>query len=411
MTKRSFLAVGFVCGGVVALRAQAPDLLDIQDIRVDVGYLASDELEGRATGSDGEKLAGDYIASRFESLGLSPQGTDGGWFQPFTFKFRPNPHDTTGIRTSGQNVIGMLDRDGAHTVVVGAHFDHLGWGGSGSRSPDDSLIHNGADDNASGVAALLEIAKQLDASAISQNVLFIAFSGEEQGLIGSKYFASNPTIDLATDLNYMINLDMVGRLKENRSLIVGGAGTSPSWIPLLEELGGSTFNLKFDSSGIGPSDHASFYLKDRPVLHLFTGQHREYHKPSDDSHLINYEGIREIASFVVAIIERTDEGEPLAFAKTRDVSRGRQAARFKVSLGVMPDYGWDGQGLRVDAVLDDRPGSRAGLEDGDVIIRIGDSDVTDIYTYMEALGKLEPGAQTTVVVKRGDEELEKPIRF
>ncbi|MFV1981842.1 MAG: M28 family peptidase, partial [Rhodothermia bacterium] len=244
-----------------------------------------------------------------------------------------------------------------------------------------------------------------------QNVLFIAFSGEEQGLIGSKHFASNPTIDLATDLNYMINLDMVGRLKENRSLIVGGAGTSPSWIPLLEELGGSTFNLKFDSSGIGPSDHTSFYLKDRPVLHLFTGQHREYHKPSDDSHLINYDGIREIASFVVAIIERTDEGEPLAFAKTRDVSQGRQAARFKVSLGVMPDYGWDGQGLRVDAVLDDRPGSRAGLEDGDVIIRIGDSNVTDIYTYMEALGKLEPGVQTTVVVKRGDEELEKPIRF
>lgn len=408
MRKKSFLIIVLVCAGVVTLRAQTPDL---KDIRVDIGYLASDLLEGRAAGSEGETLASEYLASRFEELGLKPRGVDGGWFQPFTFKFRANPHDTTGIPTSGRNVVGLLDRGSEHTVIVGAHFDHLGWGGAGSRAPDDSLIHNGADDNASGVAALLEIAKQLGASSIKQNVLFIAFSAEERGLIGSKHFANNPTIDLAGDANYMVNLDMVGRLKDDRTLVVGGAGTSPTWIPLLEQLGGSTFHLKFDSSGVGPSDHTSFYLKDKPVLHFFTGQHREYHKPSDDSHLINYEGIHEIASFVVAIVEKTDESEPLAFAKTRDKSRDRQAARFKVSMGVMPDYGYDGTGLRVDAVLDDRPGSRAGVEDGDVIVKIGDSDVTDIYSYMEALGKLEPGQETTVILKRGDEEIEKAITF
>jgi len=413
MIKHSAASLLVVLALVAPALGQSTDTMDyteLSEIYQDVGYLASDALEGRATGSQGEKLAGLYLASRFESLGLAPMGDDGDWFQPFSFKFHPNPHDTTGILTSGRNVVGFMDNGGSRTVIVGAHYDHLGWGGSGSRAPDDSLIHNGADDNASGVAAMLEIADLLSDEPPTQNVLFIAFSGEERGLIGSKYYAAHPTIDLA-DVNYMINLDMVGRLKADRGLVIGGAGTSPTWIPLLEELGGDTFHLKFDSSGVGPSDHTSFYLKDIPVLFFFTGQHPQYHKPSDDSNLINYPGIEEIAELAASVIRETDGGERLAFTKTRDTSQDQRAAAFKVTLGVMPDYAWQGHGLRIDAVLDDRPGSRAGLEDGDVVIRIGENEVTDIYSYMEALGKFDSGDETTVVVKRGDEELEKSVTF
>lgn len=406
MTIRQLLAFVLFILPLASSRAQSPDL---SDILLDVAFLSSDALEGRETGSEGERLAGEYIADRFESIGLTPSGTDGEWFQPFTFKFSPNPHDTTGAWKSGRNVVGLLDNGATRTVIVGAHYDHLGWGGIGSRAPGDSLIHNGADDNASGVAAMLEVANRISESSIEQNVLFIAFSGEEHGLIGSKHFVEEPTIDLA-DVNYMINLDMVGRLEPDRGLVVGGAGTSPTWIPLLEEMGENRFQIKFDSSGAGPSDHTSFYLKDKPVLHFFTGQHRQYHKPSDDSHLINYDGISGIAAFVAGIIERTDGPEPLVFAETRDESRDH-TARFKVTMGVMPDYAWDGEGMRIDAVLDGRPAARAGLEDGDVVVRIGDMPVGDIYGYMEALGNFEEGDETTVVVMRGDEELERPITF
>ena len=406
MTRNTLFFLLLLMFGGTAVHAQTADT---ETIQADVRYLASDELEGRATGSNGEALAGDYIASRFESLGLTPHGVDRSWFQPFSFKFHPNPHDTTGIPTSGKNVLGIFDNGADRTVIVGAHYDHLGYGGAGSRAPDETAIHNGADDNASGVAALFEIARQLFESQLAQNVLFLAFSGEEQGLIGSKHFAEEPTVELDR-VSFMINLDMVGRLKDDRTLVVGGAGTSPTWIPLLDSLAGN-FSVKIDSSGLGPSDHTSFYLKDLPVLHFFTGQHREYHKPSDDSDLINYEGIHAIASLVVDIIEATDGSEQLAFAKTKDKNQGRMAARFKVSMGVMPDYAWDGEGLRIDAVLDDRPASRAGLEDGDIVIRLADMEVTDVYTYMEALSKLDAGDETTVVVRRGEEIIEKAIAF
>jgi hypothetical protein len=400
------LALTLLCSGTVA--AQAPELRDIQQ---DVGFLASDVLEGRATGSEGETLAGEYIAERFAELGFAPAGSEGSWFQPFTFTFHRHPHDTEGIETSGRNVVGYMDNGGTRTVVVGAHYDHLGWGGPGSRAPEDSAIHNGADDNASGVAAMLEVGRQLTDSTINQNLLFIAFSGEERGLIGSKHYTAEPTVNLG-EVNYMINLDMVGRLKESRQLVVGGAGTAPDWITMLERLAGDQFNLRFDSAGVGPSDHTSFYLKDIPVLHFFTGQHREYHKPSDDGHLINYQGIYDIASLATSIvIETDDDAEALAFLKTRSDTTTRSMARFKVTLGVMPDYAWDGGGMRVDAVLENRPAANAGLQDGDVVIQIGDIEVTDIYTYMEALGQFEVGDEATVVVKRGAEEVSTLVTF
>ena len=383
----------------------------LDDLRMDVAYLSSDLLEGRATGSPGEALAAAYIAERFEEIGLEP-GTEKGYEQPFRFRYSANPHATdAGEAMTGRNVVGLLDNGAERTVVIGAHYDHLGYGGTGSLQPGDSLIHNGADDNASGVAALLEIARQLKAADDQQNnYLFVAFSGEELGLHGSKYFVQNATVPLE-EINYMINLDMVGRLGAERTLAVNGTGTSPVWETALDAAAEQAdVRLTRHASGLGPSDHASFYLEDVPVLHLFTGQHTDYHKPGDDSHLINYEGLHDIASFAVDVIQALDDDGELAFTKTQDESENRSMA-FKVGLGVMPDYVYDGEGLRIDAVLDDRPAARAGLERGDILIRLDTTDVEDIYDYMEALSRFEAGDSTQATVRRGEETIETTIKF
>lgn len=384
----------------------------LQDLRVDVAYLSADLLEGRETGTPGEALAARYIARRFEELGLTP-GADSTWFQPFDFRLSANPHAAAGEGEprTGRNVVGLLDNGAERTVVIGAHYDHLGYGGFGSRQPGEALIHNGADDNASGVAALFEIARQLKASDVRQhNYLFIAFSGEEMGLYGSKHFVQNPTLPL-NQVGYMINLDMVGRLGEERRLAVNGTGTSPAWDAALETAAAATsLTVTKHESGLGPSDHASFYLEDIPVLHLFTGQHADYHKPGDDSHLIEYEGLFDVASFAVDVIEALDDDGALAFTKTEDERRRSQMA-FKVGLGVMPDYVYDGEGLRIDAVLGGRPAAEAGLQKGDVVIRLGDAEIVDVYTYMEALAQYDVGDVVVVAVRRGDEVIEREIRF
>ena len=385
---------------------------DLQDLRIDVAYLSSDLLEGRETGTIGEQIAAQYIASRFAQTGLAPGGDDG-WFQPFEFRHSPNPHaaGAEGKLRTGRNVVGMLDIGAARTVIVGAHYDHLGYGGAGSRQPGDSLIHNGADDNASGVAALLEIARQLRASdALSDNLVFVAFSGEELGLYGSMHFVDHPATEIE-NVNYMINLDMVGRLGKDRRIAVNGTGTSPAWDVVVDSAASShdLFVTKH-ASGLGPSDHASFYVREVPVLHLFTGQHNEYHMPDDDSHLIDYAGIRDIASFVVEVIRTLDGRPPLVFAPTSDEDEG-QRTQFTVTLGVMPDYMSDVEGMRIDAVLDNRAADQAGLQRGDIIIRLGDVAVGDINDYMEALSKFKDGDVTTVVARRGDEIIERKVRF
>jgi hypothetical protein len=393
----------------------------LQQIRVDVAYLSSDLLEGRETGSAGEKLASEYIASRFADAGLIPSGTDESWFQPFTFKLPANPHDTEskGKAYTGRNVVGFLDAGSELTVVIGAHYDHLGYGGSGSGSlsKSDSAIHNGADDNASGISAMLYIAEVLQEAISGQvdegalpNVLFIAFSGEEQGLGGSKAFVNQPDQSLAA-VNYMINMDMVGRLNADKVLAVNGVGTSPVWKEVLDLLSGEGFQFKTSESGIGPSDHTSFYLKDIPVLHFFTGQHGDYHKPSDDAEKVNFEGVKEVGDLIIKLIRQLPANERLEFSKTKDEDESRKAAAFKVTLGVMPDYMFDGDGMRIDAVLDDRPGMKAGLEDGDVVISIGGTVVMDIYSYMEALAFYKVGDKAKVVVRRGEKEMEFEVTF
>lgn len=383
----------------------------LQQIQIDVVYLSSDLLQGRETGTEGETLAAQYLATRFEESGLEPHGTDGTWFQPFKFKFSDNPHAMQeGEERTGKNVVGYMDNGAATTIIIGAHYDHLGMGLPGaSLNAGDPAIHNGADDNASGVAAMLRLVDYLKRSpAKKNNYLFIGFSGEEMGLYGSKYFAENPTLDLS-DVNYMLNMDMIGRLNEEKTLAVYGVGTSPVWKEELAKIDVHGIKIKTTESGIGPSDHTSFYLKGLPVLHFFTGQHSDYHKPSDDSHLVNYEGISEVTDFIMQVIENVDDEGKLTFTKTKDEQK--QGASFKVTLGVMPDYVYDGEGMRIDAVLDERPAQKAGLEGGDIIIQIGDIEVKNIYDYMEGLSKFEKGQTTTVKVKRKKKTIKAEVTF
>lgn len=407
----SLLVCSFLVLATANLLAQENIKTNVQ-LKVDVVYLASDYLLGRETGTQGELMAAEYLAHRLQEIGVQPAGTEE-YFQTFDFTYKPNPHAEETIEKSGINVLGYLDKGAKQTVVIGAHYDHLGMGHFGSRHTGEPAIHNGADDNASGVAAMLWLAEALAAQKNAKNnYLFIGFSGEELGLYGSKYFVANPTIDLE-NVNYMLNMDMIGRLQESGVLSVNGTGTSPAWSDLLEKVEGKqeTILVKKGEGGIGPSDHTSFYLKDIPVLHFFSGQHNDYHKPEDDSDLVNFEGIQQISEFILAIINEANGMGKLDFSKTKDESEGRQAARFKVSLGVMPDYVYNGEGMRIDGVLDGRAAQLAGLENGDVIIQIGTVEVKDIYDYMEGLSQYEAGQSAKVVVKRGEEEKTFTVKF
>jgi len=243
----------------------------------------------------------------------------------------------------------------------------------------------------------------------NNNYLFIAFSGEELGLFGSKFFVNNPTIPL-TSINYMLNMDMVGRLKKERVIAVNAVGTSPVWNEILPNIKRGRLNIKTTDSGIGPSDHTSFYLKDIPVLHFFTGQHRQYHKPEDDVPLINFPGIYDVSDYLMAIIEKLDDKGKIEFTKTKQ-SETRQAAVFKVTLGVMPDYVHSGKGMRIDAVIEGRVAHKAGIEDGDIVLKIGDTKVKDIYAYMEGLSKYKAGDKAPVLVKRGKEMVTIEVEF
>jgi len=223
------------------------------------------------------------------------------------------------------------------------------------------------------------------------------------GLFGSKYFTEHPTIDL-TKVNYMINMDMIGRLKDSsRGLSIGGYGTSPEWGDVLLKKD-KYFNLSFDSSGTGPSDHTSFYRKDIPVLFFFTGTHSDYHKPSDDANKINYMGELQVVKFIYTLIEKTNKKGQLAFTKTRETQMSALSS-FKVTLGIMPDYTYSGQGVRADGVTEGRVAQKAGIKAGDIITQLGDYKFSDLQTYMEILNKFNKGDATKVKVKRGTAEL------
>lgn len=390
-----------------------PEINQENRIKEDVAFLASDALEGRQTGTEGEKKAAKYISERFAELNLLEKGTNK-YLQPFTFKPKTNPHDEVKFDVNGDgtitgnNVIGFVDNKVENTIIIGAHYDHLGFGGEGSLYRDSiKAIHNGADDNASGIAILLNLAARLKDKNTNNNYLFMAFSGEEMGLLGSNYFVKNPTID-TKKVSYMINMDMVGRMKKDSTLAVYGTGTSPIFKQVLKSHN-DNFKLVQQESGVGPSDHTSFYLADMPVLHFFTGQHEDYHKPGDDSEKLNYDGMYLISDYIFNIISDLDDNGKLAFRKTKNESDS--TPRFKVGLGVIPDYLFDGVGMRIDGISEDKPAQKAGLQKGDIVVQLGDSTVTNMMSYMRALSVFDKGSKTKVVVKRGEEKVEKEINF
>lgn len=544
---RFLLPLLLLAAAATSQKLKKSDKLIIANLKSHIGYLADDKLEGRRTGTNGEKLAMEYISAQFKLAGLAPKGSDG-YYQPFevnegkqviedtyfsingssllygkdffpfpfsankTLEAQPaiaiqepdmpwfidlkdileensqnphfdlieyirnnsnkaydrgatavivyntstindqlsfNPKDKVGVlripviyvyrdavkkyfsdptatlniklktvigekKRTGHNVIGYIDNKAATTVIIGAHFDHLGYGEDGNSMlrTGEKLIHNGADDNASGTAALIELAKLLITSkAKHNNYLFIAFSGEELGLFGSKYFTAHPTIDLQA-ASYMINMDMVGRLNDStKALSIGGYGTSPQWSTVINPKEKRLpFVIKLDSSGTGPSDHTSFYQKDIPVLFFFTGSHKDYHRPTDDADRINYEGELQVINYINTIISALNkQANKLVFAKTRDTQVSTTS--FKVTLGIMPDYTFEGTGIHIDGISDGRPAARAGLKTGDIILQLGSIKISSMEDYMRALNKFNKGDKTIVKFKRGIDMKEAELEF
>ncbi|WP_441289671.1 M20/M25/M40 family metallo-hydrolase [Sorangium sp. KYC3313] len=310
------------------------------------------------------------------------------------------------------NVIGLLPaRDGSphagEYVVVGAHYDHLGYGGTSfSRAPGVHAVHPGADDNASGTAMLLEVARRFASlpERPARNLLFIAFGAEELGTIGSRHFVDHPPAPLAAmkPVVAMINADMVGRMRDGK-LLVDGLGTSPDWKAIVDDAArGLGLTLQFGVEGFGASDHASFTASRVPIAFLFTGVHEDYHRPSDTADKINAAGVSR-CSVLAARMALALSGRDARLAFTDAPADPHRSMRggFRASLGTMPDYAYQGPGVKLTGVRPDAPASRAGMQAGDVIVRIGAHAVTNIHDFMFALGDLEPGREVEIEVDRG----------
>jgi len=389
--------------------------IEQEKIKAHVTYLASDELNGRGTSTADEKKAAEYIAKQFAEIKLQAKGENGSYLQSYEFIEPANPHatvDTAGKKRSLINVIGYLDNGAKYTIVIGGHYDHLGLGHDGNSldaNPKDK-IHNGADDNASGTAGVIELARYYANNHTKEayNFLFICFSGEELGLFGSKQYCEKPVVPLA-DVDVMINMDMIGRLEPtSKKLMVYGVGTAPEFVNMIAGIK-SNMNVMTDSAGVGPSDQTSFYLKDIPVLHFFTGQHSDYHKPSDDADKVNVEGEKEVLEYIVKTIAEIEKLPKLKFLKTRSAKSDTPA--FKVTLGIMPDYMFSGVGVHIDGVTEGKPAFKAGLQKGDVIVKLGDHTVTDMKSYMKALSMFKKGDTTTVKALRGNDLIEGEVTF
>ena len=381
-----------------------PRVLPIDDIR----FLSADALAGRLTGSPGADTAAAYLARRFEAVGLQPAA--GGWFQTFTVeRDAPVAQHAHVAGLTGRNVIGVLPgRDPAlrnEAVIVGAHYDHLGLGGFGSLDPDSTgKVHNGADDNASGSAMLIQIAQHLAQSRPARTVLFIAFSGEELGLLGSSYYVKHPVYPLSTTLA-MINLDMVGRLRQKR-LIVYGSRTAREFPALLDSLNWHAgLDLKAQGDGYGPSDQSSFYAAGLPVLHFFTDLHEDYHRTTDDWEKINVEGFEQVGAFTIGLItalaNRATPLTPVAATPASLAPRTTSSADYGAYLGTVPDMTDSPGGVRLLGVRAGSPAELAGLRGDDIITRIGEMNVPDLQAMTDALRSHQPGDTVDIVVHRG----------
>lgn len=312
------------------------------------------------------------------------------------------------IHKMGRNVVGYIEgRDPTlknQYIVIGAHYDHLGLGGEGSLAPGTTAIHNGADDNASGTTALLEMAEYFatDENRPVHSLVFVAFSGEENGLLGSSKYADEPPFLLEQTLA-MLNMDMLGRM-EDSTLVIGGVGTSPAWDSLVTAINNDfDLNLTKNQEGYGPSDHASFYSQDLPVLFFFTGMHEGYHRPSDDWMKLRYADYHVVTQFTTNLVDSLDDRHtPLEFTKAGDTES--RSMQFRVSLQIIPDYASNVHGLRIDGIKDGGTADKAGMQKGDIIVQFGDKEINNIYDYTYALQEFEPGAVVDIIAVRNGTE-------
>lgn len=399
-------------GSLALLVAIATPLVaqSAEQVTADIKYLASDEMEGRGVGTAGLDKAAEYIARRFAEIGLQPAGTDR-FFQDFALDPSAPALAHSGIDAADvRNVVGMLPGSGPlarEVVILGAHYDHLGFGGAGSLDPDSvGVVHNGADDNASGTAALIQAAEILAArSGLRRTFYFVAFTAEELGLLGSDHFAKNPTYD--ADMAYaMINFDMVGRLRDEGLMVigVGSAAEFPSMVEDANREHGLTLQTSPDPWGA--SDHTSFYAQEMPVLHLFTNTHSEYHRTSDDWHLINAKGIVQVASFAADLAwEMATRDQRLAFLSV-EAPPPASGGGYGAWLGTIPDMSGSPGGVRLTGVREGSPADSVGIRGGDILVRIGEFDIGDLYDMTEALRAYKPGDTVDFAVMRDGERVE-----
>ncbi|MGH7614822.1 MAG: M28 family peptidase [Gemmatimonadales bacterium] len=382
----------------------------------DLSYLAADAREGRGVGTRGLEDAGQYLAAAFRKIGLTPGGAAGTYFQTFTIA----PDAPIAIRTNAggktiRNIIGVLrGRSRARrgqAIIVGAHYDHLGPGGFGALDDPDSTgkVHNGADDNASGTTALLEVARRLVLRPLDRSVVFIAFSGEELGALGSDYYVKHATVPVDS-ITAMLNMDMVGRLR-NAKLIVLGAATAQEFPPLLDSLnraaGEPRFDLRASGDGWGPSDQASFYAVKRPVLHFFTDLHGDYHRSTDDVDKINIVGLEQVADYVADVATAlARRSGTLTFVDAPPHQASTGGAGYGAYLGTIPDMSESPGGVRVSGARTGSPAEQAGIVAGDIITAIGAKVVKNLYDMTDALRSHQPGDTVVIVVQRDTTKLQ-----
>jgi hypothetical protein len=406
------LAAGFA--GILASEARAQSAQ--QRILTDLKYLADDAREGRGAGTEGLDSAAAYLAAQFRQAGLRPAGTDE-FFQMFELDPTAPALAHSGIGGAAvKNVVGLIPGSGrlaGQAIVIGAHYDHLGLGGSGSLDPDSlGVVHNGADDNASGTAALLETARILNRRAAPdvRTIVFVAFTAEELGLIGSDHYVKDPSV--ANDSTYaMLNFDMVGRLRENK-LVTGGTGSAPEFPQLLDSVNaGYGLNLAAQDDPWGRSDHSSFYAAGIPVIHFLTDTHEDYHRTTDDWDKINVDGIERVSMYAAdlawVLATRTNHLTYVDHPQPQQPMAGGSGAW----LGTIPDMSSSPGGVRLTGVREGGPAELAGIQGGDIIVQIGDFEVKDLYGMTDALRSFKPGDEATVAVMRDGERIEMTVTF
>lgn len=392
-----------------ALARPAPSF-DPERLRAHVAFLASDELEGRGLGTAGIESAAEYIAAAFREAGLQPGGDDGTYFQTWTESGGPEGRELT-LR----NVVGVLPGTRAdfarQSIVLGAHYDHLGRGWPDVRSGNEGAIHNGADDNASGVAVLIECARTMaEQHEPQRSLVFVAFSGEEWGLRGSRHYVAADSALPAAEARAMINLDAVGRMSSG-GLTVLGCGTADEWVHIAMGVGFTTgVKSTCVATDPGGSDQVSFHERGVPAVQLFTGAHEDYHRPSDDLEKIDADGLAQVAVWVrEALVYLAEREEPLtsklAGATAPPVAAAPSSER-RVSLGTVPSMTHTGPGVLIDSVLEGSPAAKAGVQAGDMLVEIDGEELEDLRAFSEVLKRHKPGDVIRLVVERDGQDVE-----